>query len=102
MENVARYINGLKFNIRDEINLLSPRTIEEAYQLALKAKEKLSRKQTQHPRDKSSYFRDKRQHDDNNSIQVYEGRERIPPSQTQSPREGHSYKRRTSHSEGKR
>jgi len=102
MEKVARYINGLKFNIRDEIDLLSPRTIEEAYQIALKAKEKLSKKQTQHPRDRSSYFRDKGKHDDNTLIQIYEGNKRSPPSQTQIPREGHSYKRRTSHSEGKR
>jgi hypothetical protein len=30
-EKVARYINGLRYEIQDEIGILSPRTIEEAY-----------------------------------------------------------------------
>ena len=30
-EKIARYINGLRLDIQDEINILSPRTIEEAY-----------------------------------------------------------------------
>eukprot|EP00253_Pinus_taeda_P027745 PITA_27745 len=32
MEKVARYINGLRYDIQDEINLLSLKTIEDAYQ----------------------------------------------------------------------
>ena len=44
LERVARYINGLRFEIQDEINLLSPNSIEEVYQFSLKAKEKLARK----------------------------------------------------------
>jgi hypothetical protein len=44
-ENTARYINGLKMEIQDELSLLSPSTLEEAYQCALKVEEKLSRKQ---------------------------------------------------------
>ena len=43
-EKIARYVNGLKLEIQDEIGLLSPNTIEEAYQMDLKAKEKLLRK----------------------------------------------------------
>ena len=43
-EKVARYINGLRMDIQDEISLLSPKTVEEAYQIALKAEEKLIRK----------------------------------------------------------
>ena len=43
-ENVARYMNGLRMDIQDEISLLSPKTVEEAYQIALKAEEKLIRK----------------------------------------------------------
>jgi hypothetical protein len=43
-EKVARYINGLRYEIQDEIILLSLRTIEDAYQVAFKEKEKLSRK----------------------------------------------------------
>ena len=40
-ENVDRYINGLRFDIQDEINLLSPKTIEKPYQFPIKVKEKL-------------------------------------------------------------
>eukprot|EP00253_Pinus_taeda_P016825 PITA_16825 len=32
MEKVARYINGLRYDIQDEINLLSLKTIEDSYQ----------------------------------------------------------------------
>ena len=45
-EKVARYMNGLKMDIQDEISLLSPKTVEEAYQMVLKAEEKLMRKQS--------------------------------------------------------
>ena len=44
-EKVARYANGLRMEIQDEISILSPKTVEEAYQMALKAEEKLPRKQ---------------------------------------------------------
>ena len=37
-EKVSRYVNGLKLEIQDEIGILSPKTVEEAYQMALKAK----------------------------------------------------------------
>jgi hypothetical protein len=46
-EKVARYLNGLTYDIQDELSMLTIRTVEDAYQLALKAKEKLSRKQGQ-------------------------------------------------------
>ena len=45
LEKKARYINGLRLDIQDEISILSPRIIEEAYQCALKAEEKIARKQ---------------------------------------------------------
>lgn len=45
-EKVARYINGLRMEIQDEITVLSPKTVEEAYQMVLKAEEKLMRKQS--------------------------------------------------------
>ena len=44
-ERVARYINGLRYEIQDEISMMSVRTMEDAYQFALKAQEKLARKQ---------------------------------------------------------
>ena len=46
-EKVARYMNGLRYEIQDELNLATIRTVEDAYQLALKAEEKLIRKQSQ-------------------------------------------------------
>eukprot|EP00253_Pinus_taeda_P028723 PITA_28723 len=45
-KKVARYMNGLRMDIQDEISLLSPKTVEEAYQIALKAEEKIMRKQS--------------------------------------------------------
>ena len=39
-------MNGLRMDIQDEISLMSPKTLEEAYQIALKAEEKLMRKQS--------------------------------------------------------
>ena len=30
-EKVVRYINGLRMEIQDDISLLSPKTVEEAY-----------------------------------------------------------------------
>ena len=45
-EKTTRYVNGLKLDIQDEIVLLSPKTVEEAYKMALKAEEKLPRKKS--------------------------------------------------------
>eukprot|EP00253_Pinus_taeda_P017000 PITA_17000 len=53
VEKVARYINGLRYDIQDEISLLSLKTIEDAYQASLKAKEKILRKLSQRNRGKS-------------------------------------------------
>jgi hypothetical protein len=52
-EKVARYMNGLRYEIQDELNMATIRTVEDAYQLALKAEEKLSRKQSQRGRGRS-------------------------------------------------
>ena len=45
VEKVARYMNGLRMDIQDEISMLTPRTVEEAYQLALKVEDKIARRQ---------------------------------------------------------
>lgn len=47
MEKVAKYINGLRYDIQDEISLLCLKTIEDASQAALKVEEKLLRKQSE-------------------------------------------------------
>jgi hypothetical protein len=52
-EKVARYLNGLRYDIQDELSILTIRTVEDAYQMALKAEEKLSRKQGQRGRGRS-------------------------------------------------
>jgi hypothetical protein len=58
-EKVSRYLSGLRYDIQDELSMVTSRTVEDAYHMALKAKEKLSRKQGQrgrgrnHPRGKA-------------------------------------------------
>ena len=46
----ARYINGLKFTIQDELSMHHVNSMEEAYQMALKAKEKQNRQYNQRNR----------------------------------------------------
>jgi hypothetical protein len=45
-EKVAIYINGLRYEIQDELNMMSVKTMEDAYQFALKVEEKLAKKRT--------------------------------------------------------
>jgi hypothetical protein len=52
-EKVARYMNGLRYDIQDEMSMMTIQTVEDAYQMALKAEEKLSRKQGQRGRGRS-------------------------------------------------
>jgi uncharacterized protein YjbK len=41
-EKVARYMNGLRYEIQDEMSMMTIRTVEDSYQMALKVEEKLS------------------------------------------------------------
>ena len=43
---MAIYINGLRMEIQDELSMMSPKTAEEAYQMALKAEVKFLRKKS--------------------------------------------------------
>jgi hypothetical protein len=52
-EKFARYMNGLRYEIQDEMSILTIRTVEDAYHMALKAEEKMSRKQGQRGQGKS-------------------------------------------------
>ena len=45
-EKAARYVNGLRMDIQEEIGMISPRTMEEEYQCALRAEEKITRKRS--------------------------------------------------------
>jgi hypothetical protein len=46
-EKFSRYINGLRCEVQDELSMMSVRTMEDVYQFAQKAEEKLARKQNQ-------------------------------------------------------
>jgi hypothetical protein len=37
-------MNGLRYDIQDEMSMVTIRTVEDAYQMALKAEEKLTQK----------------------------------------------------------
>jgi hypothetical protein len=52
-EKVARYMNGLQYDIQDEMSMMIIRNVEDAYQISLKAEEKLSQKQGQRGRGRS-------------------------------------------------
>jgi hypothetical protein len=52
-EKVTRYMNGLRYDIQDEMSMVTIRNVEDAYQIALKAEEKLARKQGQRGRGRS-------------------------------------------------
>ena len=43
LERVVRYINGLIYDIHDELSLLNMKTVEDAYQVTSKVEEKLLR-----------------------------------------------------------
>ena len=47
VEKIARYINGLRFRIQDEISFFKLESVEEAYQYALKLEEILTKKHEQ-------------------------------------------------------
>jgi Mg2+ and Co2+ transporter CorA len=46
-EKTTRYINGLRYEIQEEINMMSVSKVEDACQATLKDEEKLARKQSQ-------------------------------------------------------
>jgi hypothetical protein len=53
-EKISRYINGLRYEIQDELSMMSISTVKDAYQFVLKAEENLARKHNQWGRGKSS------------------------------------------------
>jgi hypothetical protein len=52
-EKVVRYMNGLWYDIQDEMTMMSIQNVEDSYHMALKAEEKLSQKQGQQGRGRS-------------------------------------------------
>jgi hypothetical protein len=53
-EKVARYMNGLRYEIQDEMSMETIRMVEDAYQMALKVEEKLSESKVRGLRQKSA------------------------------------------------
>jgi uncharacterized protein YjbK len=54
-EKVARYMNGLRYDIQDEMSMVTIRTVEDAYQMALKAEGEAEPKaESEGPRQKSA------------------------------------------------
>lgn len=45
-EKVSRYLNGLRYDIPDELSLVNPTGIDEAYQYALTIEERIQRRQS--------------------------------------------------------
>ena len=45
-EKVAKYLNGLRYDIQDELSMVNPTRIDEAYKYALRVEERLQRKQS--------------------------------------------------------
>jgi hypothetical protein len=52
-EKVFRYINGLRYEIQDEIIMVTMRIVEDDYQVALKEEDKLAGKKIQRSRGRS-------------------------------------------------
>jgi hypothetical protein len=46
-EKISRYLNGLRYEIQDEMSMMTIQNVEDAYQIALKAEEKMIRKKGQ-------------------------------------------------------
>ena len=56
VEKIARYINGLRYGIQDEISFVKLESVEEAYQYAFKAKEIFTKKHEQRQRGRGGRF----------------------------------------------
>jgi hypothetical protein len=52
-EKFVRYMNGLRYEIEDEMSMVTIRNVEDAYHIALKEEVKLARKQGQRGRGRS-------------------------------------------------
>ena len=50
-EKAARYVNGLRMDIQEEISMISPRMMEDAYQCSLRVEEKITLKVEVQPED---------------------------------------------------
>jgi hypothetical protein len=52
-EKVARYINGLRYEVQDKLIMMSVKTMEDSYQFVLKVEEKLAKEHNQRGKGKS-------------------------------------------------
>ena len=44
VDKVAKYVNGLRYDIQDELSLVSPTSVHESYQYALREEEIIHRR----------------------------------------------------------
>ena len=91
-EKVARYMNGLKFDIQDEMSFFSPQSVEEAYQCALKVEEKLNRRNNSR-KGKGQPYRGKGQQTGRGKFSVQKG-EAESSSQPEQPQRGRDFRGR--------
>ena len=56
VERIGRYLNGLRVSIQEEISMVKLENIEEAYQFALKAGEKLNKRHEKRQRGRGGRF----------------------------------------------
>ena len=98
-EKVARYMNGLKFDIQDEMSLFSPKSVEEAYQCALKVEEKLNRRNNS-GRGRGQTYRGKGSQTGRGKSSVQKG-EAESSSQPEQPQRGRHFRGRRSFQRGR-
>ena len=84
-EKVARYMNGLKYDIQDEMSLFSPKSFEEVYQCALKVEEKLNRRNNS-GKGKGHAYRGKRSQPERGNVPVQKGEAKFSNQLEQSQR----------------
>lgn len=56
-QRLARYMNGLKYNIQDELSLFCPQSVHQCYQMATKIEDKQKRRGEQNNRGRGNNFR---------------------------------------------
>jgi len=80
-EKVSRYINGLRYEIQEDINMMTMRTMEDSYESALKAEEKLVRKTKERVQEEAKEFSKRSSKNPNlklESITIIQKEEEVP------------------------
>ena len=97
-EKVARFMNGLRLDIQDEMSLFSPKSVEEAYQCVLKVEEKLNMRNNS-GKGKGQAYRGNGPQTGREIFSVQE-EERESSSQPEQPQRGRDFRGRRSFQRG--